>query len=149
MFGLNSSKSKWEKMADQCGDSYFRDGIRTLFIPYKISPKKFVINLNCMEIGNSYSYEYQSASTMTLGEWCMMPQWQRPMGFTEWFLAAFPDVAYWMQTAPGHDYVSEKFDNLPEYEIIDSSVRRFRISFLKQLIDAYLSKSKLPLETAE
>jgi len=148
MFGFNSSKSKWERLASQCDDDYFRQGIRELFIPFKISPKKFAINLNCMEIGNSYSYDYCAASTMTLGEWCMMPQWERPMGFAEWFLAGFPDVAYWLQTAPGHKAMDE-FRNLSDNELIDANVRRFKVSFLKKLVYTYLQNSKLPLETAE
>lgn len=148
MFGINSSKSKWEKVASESHDGYFRDGIRTLIIPFKVSPKKFAINADCMEIGNTYSYNYCSGCTLSMQEWCLMPQWNRPMGFPDWFLIAFPDVALWLQHQDGRNFANSNFGDIPDSEIMDKNVGRFKISFLKQLIEAYLKRKKLPLETA-
>lgn len=147
MFGFNSNKSQWEKIASQCDDYYFKEAIESLFIPFKVSLKKFAINMNCMEIGNSYSYEYSSPSTPHLGDWCMMPQWERPLGYAEWFYAAFPDVASWVMTAPGRKAVEAALAGIPDDEYSGSNCR-LRIPILKRVVQAFVNNSRFPLETS-
>lgn len=149
MFGIKSSKSKWEKIASESKDGYFRDGIRTLIIPYKVSLKWFTINAECLESGNTYNSNFYTGCTLSMQDWCDKPSCFRPVGFPDWFLIAFPDVALWMQGARGKNYYCKHFDDIPESEVIDQNNHRFKISFLKKLIDAYIATEKLPLETAK
>lgn len=144
---FTTNKSRWEQIASTCKDYYFKEAILNLFIPFKVSLKKFVINMNCMEIGNSYSYEYSSASTLHLGEWCMLPQYQLPLGYEMWFYAAFPDVACWVMTTPGRAKVEPIIDGFPEDDLTGSN-GRFRVPVLKAIVQAYVDSSRIPLETS-
>lgn len=80
-------------------------------------------------------------------DWVMTPPWDRPKGFTEWFIAVFPDVASWIQTRDGSEYLNSLFGTVPENQLVDLSVGKIRIYYLKKIIDAYLEKKRLPLET--
>ena len=50
-------KAKWNKVKE--GQSpYFCNAVDSLMIPYKINFQKFLVNMDCMQNGHSYSYNY-------------------------------------------------------------------------------------------
>ena len=142
-------KSKWNKVKE--GQSpYFCNAVDSLMIPYKINFQKFVVNMDCMQNGHSYSYNYSQGSTF-----CMIyfaeeiSPLELPLGFPDWFYWAFPDVVYWIIKDDGAKEVRAKFGNLSDEELIDSSENRLRIRILKDLIDLYKSKTGKRLEVSD
>lgn len=145
MFGFNSNKSNWQKIANSSNDYYFKEAINNLMIPFNISVKKFIINLDCLESGSSYSHEYSSGCTYHCISWVDMPSYQRPLGFDVWFLAAFPDVAYWAQDSRTKKELEKATEHIPEGDWSYSNGRA-TVPVLKILIQAYLD-SKVHLTT--
>ena len=142
-------KAKWNKVKE--GQSpYFCNAVDSLMIPYQINFQKFLVNMDCMQNGHSYSYNYSQGSTF-----CMIyfaeeiSPLELPLGFPDWFYWAFPDVVYWIIKDDGANYMHDKFENLSETELIDSSEGRFRIRILKDIIDLYRSKTGRRLEVSD
>lgn len=142
-------KSKWNKLKEG-QSSYFCNAVDNLMIPYKINFNKFVVNMDCMQNGHSYSYNYSQGSTFSMIYFAEdINSWELPLGFPDWFYWAFPDVVYWIIKDNGAKEIDEKFNNLSEIELIDSSEGRFRIKILKAIIDLFISKTGKRLEVSD
>ena len=119
-------------------------------IPYKINFQKFLVNMDCMQNGHSYSYNYSQGSTFSMIFFAEeINSWELPLGFPDWFYWAFPDVVYWIIKDDGARFMHEKFEKLSEAELIDTSEGRFRIRILKDIIDLYRSKTGRRLEVSD
>lgn len=140
MFGFNSNKSKWQKIANNSNDYHFKEAIINLMIPFDISVKKFIINLDCLENGESYSHEYSSGCTFHCINWVDIPFYNRPLGYDTWFLAAFPDVAYWTQDSRAMNEIKKATEHIPEGDW-NYSNGRMTVPVLKILIQAYLNSN--------
>jgi len=142
-------KTKWNKVKE--GQSpYFCRAVDSLMIPYKINFQKFLVNMDCMQNGHSYSYNYSQGSTFSMIYFAEeINSWELPLGFPDWFYWAFPDVVYWIIKEDGVKEMHAQFENLSETELIDSSEGRFRIKILKDIIDLYRSKTGKKLEVSD
>ena len=142
-------KSKWIKSKDG-QPSYYCSAVDNLMIPYKISCKKFLVNMDCMSNGYSYSFNYSQASTFSMVFFAEgIKSWELPLGFPDWFYWAFPDVAYWLIKENGMDVIMKRFKNLGEDEISDPSNGRIKISLLKEFIELYKSMTGKQLEVCD
>jgi len=129
---------------------YFCRAVDSLMIPYKINFQKFLVNMDCMQNGHSYSYNYSQGSTFSMIYFAEeINSWELPLGFPDWFYWAFPDVVYWIIKEDGVKEMHAQFENLSETELIDSSEGRFRIKVLKDIIDLYRSKTGRRLEVSD
>ena len=142
-------KSKWNKVKE--GQSpYFCNAVDNLMIPYKVNFQKFLVNMDCMQNGHSYSYNYAQASTFSMVFFAEeINSWELPLGFPEWFYWAFPDVTYWIIKDNGANEIGNIMGNLSDNELIDSSEGRFRIRILKEIIELYKSKTGRRLEVSD
>lgn len=145
MFGFNSNKSNWKKIAESTNDLHFKEAINDLMIPFNISVRKFIINLDCIENGDPYSREFSSGCTFHCTYWANMPFFHWPLGFERWFLAAFPDVAHWAQDRRAIKECENAMNHIPEkYRNYEGG--RFTIPALEIFIQTYL-KSEIHLTT--
>ena len=142
-------KSKWNKVKE--GQSlYFCNAVDYLMIPNKINFQKFIVNMDCMQNRHSYSYNYSQGSTFSMIYFAEeINSWELPLGFPEWFYWAFPDVVYWIIKDGGAKEMHEKFKNLSETELIDSSEDRFKITILKEIVDLYKRITGKRLEVSD
>ena len=150
MFGFKSNKSKWQELANSCTDYKFKSAIIDLFIPYKISLSKFLVNKDCFEQRHSYSYTYGQGSTFSMVHWAeTLNIWELPLGFPHWFYFAFPDVAKWASEDRSSKKVLQSiFDTMHGDDNHDSD-GRLNISSLKKVVEAYINITHLRLEVAD
>lgn len=148
MFFFN--KSKWEKLQEDYSiQAYFREGIAKLMIPFKIDIKKFCVNLDCFENRYSYSYKYGQGSTfsmISLAE--AIDTWNLPLGYPNWFYAAFPDVVCWLLTKEGFDAVDQQCRAINDTEAVDPNSRKLKVDILRLLVDNYLEVKSKKLEVS-
>ena len=150
MIGLFSNESKWKAVLnDNSIDYKFRNAVSELFIPNKISYKKYLINQDCFNNRHSYSYKYSHGSTYNMIYWAEhIEMYNLPLGYPHWFYYAFPDVATWAMSNEGRAILGPLFEDIDDNDFVDSD-RRMKISIMKKMIDAYKSTTNKRLEVTD
>lgn len=123
-----------------------RSAISELFIPYKISIKKFHVNQDA----TSDPFRYLMYDTNTLFSKTLKIFQQNPtlkaVGYPNWFYLAFPDVALWAIKGNGNKIIKEQFNNLSEDELISDNI--IRLKYIKKIINLYSQNTAKVLEVS-
>jgi len=151
-----SSTLVWENLLkemeqDEEGTKEFRQIVGNFLIPDDISPNKFRANWialfrhgvpSLLDDGENVN------PTPSLQMFSLVTN--RPLGYPEWFLAAYPDVASWVTTSVEEDEetFSNIFGNISDDELLDGE-GRIKGEFLRTLIDTYCMETGRTLECSE
>jgi uncharacterized protein (TIGR02145 family) len=136
-------------------DDKFKEVIRDFFIPFKISPLKFVLNKDYYEdSGPPYSFRLLNDGTVTRDypkhiapslHFIKQNPLEMAMGYPEWFYMAFPDVAIWAMKGESFSLLKEKlFKYVSIEEFIDN--KSIRNKYLIEIIKLYQNITNKPLE---
>lgn len=141
-------KATWKKaQEDYSNSAYFREGIAKLMIPYKIDMKKFNVNFDCFKNRYSYSHKYSQGSTFSMIQLAeYLDVWNLPMGYPDWFYAAFPDVVCWLLSKEGLNTAEQQLGALDDVE--DPNSGKLKIDILKALVELYLIIKSKKLEVS-
>lgn len=150
-----SSAIVWENLLkgmeeDEKCPKEIKQIVSNFLIPDNISPNKFLANWIAL-------FRHWSPSRLDDGQNVNpTPSLQmfsfvtnRPLGYPEWFLAAYPDVASWVTACVEEDenVFREIFDNISEDPLLDN--RRLKDRYLRTLIDTYRKETGRRLECSE
>lgn len=142
-------RNTWKKaQEDYSNSAYFREGIAKLMIPYRIDIKKYNVNLDCFKNRYSYSHKYSQGSTFSMIHLAEdIESWNLPLGYPDWFYAAFPDVVCWLLTKEGLDVAEQHFGAADD--ITDPNSGKFKVDVLKAMIELYLVVKSKNLEVSK
>ena len=139
------------------GTKELKQIVRSFLIPDKIIPFKFKSNWIVLSRGGLpplFDDNENINSTPSLQRFSFVTN--RPLGYPEWFLAAYPDVASWFTSQVDAITVGASasdtkilfhnvFGNIGENELFDSD-RRIKGEHLRVLIDHYRRETGRTLE---
>ena len=139
------------------GTKELKQVVRSFLMPDKISPFKFKANwivLSRRGLPPLFDDTENINSTPSLRRFSLVTN--RPVGYPEWFLAAYPDVASWATTqvdaiTVGAEASEAKtlfhnlFGNVSENELLDGD-RRIKVEHLRVLINHYRRETGRALE---
>ena len=141
------SKIAWKRMENEVSiPRYFREGITKLMLPYKIDMDLFETNIDCFNTRSSQSCKTGKSCTNSLVN-ILNERFNLPLGYPNWFYAAFPDVASWLITDEGMSYLKNSFSDSDD--IVDSESDKVKIDILRQLVEVYKSKKCTKLELSD
>lgn len=131
---------------------YYKDFIRYFLIPFNISGMKFSFNKDYLEqhdtvrdhidhpeFGKDFAHISPTLRSLLQDEIIIQSN------YPTWFLAAFPDVAYWALQGEGLEIVSNS-TNISKYINLDFKEISFENVALMAHIKAYLDTSTKRLE---
>lgn len=154
MLGFGNKKTIWDeifKNSSQYKD--FKPIFKDFFIPDNIDFKKFLANYKVLEhqslkLFKSYIELTENEKwleehyTKNIGK--LAGIMDRPLGYEDWFVAAYPDVVNWAA-----DLSDEKlilvFNNPKEEDVMNSN-KQIKREYLRMLANEY--KKKHELETS-
>ncbi len=123
---------------------FFKGLIKNILIPYKISLLKFIFNTEYFEkpypADFLYDHKHIAPSLKKIKEESI----DIPMGYPNWFVVVFPDVALWAIKGSGKSVVKNKLKNLSAKDLDDSN--HLRVHLLEYIVELYLRKTNKPLE---
>ncbi|MDP3024504.1 MAG: hypothetical protein Q8O10_03115 [candidate division Zixibacteria bacterium] len=160
LFGAGASAQRsalfWESLLegmdkDDEDVKEFKQGVASCLIPDKISPDKFRANnllLSTRGIPQLLDRNEQLSPTPSLKRFYLISD--RPMGYPQWFIAAYPDVVSWVadNIEQEESILHNIFGNMSDDELLTGK-RRTKVKYLRILIDTYLKETGLPLECSE
>ena len=159
LFGIQ--KNEWEKFLrelDREGRNIFYVPVSDFFIPDKIDFMKFAANWHAIindsaEIFSLYAQfdemEKELSNKMTKSIQGMDLLGGVPLGYPNWFVAAYPDVMKWFTETSEQDILEALgFQSIEEYEKYDrmDDSRHFKPELLRKFINFYTKKVCEPLE---
>lgn len=160
MFSFFKSKDKsvWDQIFTTSPQyKEFKPIIRDFFEPDKIDYKKFLANYKVLEHQSVKLFEQYIDFTddekflkghNTKGIDKLASIIDRPLGYYEWFIAAYPDVVNWATDLSDEEFV-EYFGDPDKLEHMMNNEKRFKNEFLRIIVDMYLKIKKKKLETSE
>lgn len=141
----------WERILKGVeGGEEFKQIVLGFLVPDKIRPVKFRSNwiaLSRWGIPAAHEHEENVGPTPSVGRFCRSFL-DRPLGYPDWFLAGYPDVASWVVDGlreEGEVILRNMFGDLSEDEWLDKG-GHIRARHLRILIDNYRRKTGLTLE---
>ena len=141
------SKIAWKRMENERSiPRYFREGITKLMLPYKIDMDLFETNIDCFNTRSSQSRKTGESCTNSL-IYILNERFNLPLGYPNWFYAAFPDVTSWLITDEGMNYLKKSFSNSDD--IVDSESDKVKVDILRQLVEVYKNKKCNKLELSD
>ncbi len=143
----NEELKEWRELSNDIEiPKQFRIIIKEFFIPFRISPIKFLTNRDATSDPYRYMmYENEPLFSKTLNMFQENPS-LKAMGYPNWFYQAFPDVAMWDIRGDGNKIIKEMFKRLKESELISNN--QIRPELLKKIIETYISKTGKKLEVS-
>jgi hypothetical protein len=121
----------------------FKYIIKKFLIPYKISFLKYGLNNEYFNYPIPAGFRDVSHIAPSLVE-LKKNTFDIALGYPNWFLKAFPDVAIWVMKGDGFNLIQKKFKLLSEDDLSDGNFIRAEI--LNEVIKLYLIKTQKKLE---
>jgi hypothetical protein len=162
-------KNEWQKFLKGLGRearSDFNFLVNNFFIPDKIEFVKFSANFHAVindsaELYSLYAQfdevEKELSNNITKSMQGMDLLGGVPLGYPNWFVAAYPDVMLWAtKAADASDSDSilfkafgiEKTEDFENLQLLDNQ-KHFKNEFLRKLVDFYLRTTNLTLECSK
>lgn len=145
MFGFGK-KPGWNDVLNTTSDSYYRQGIYELMIPYGISYRKYQINTEAFRTRRGYCPTFYCGCTASMYRFAEeMSLSELPKGYPDWFIIAFPDVCSWGFRTDGQKAINElittQFDCIDD--MLEPGTDKLNVRTLKMLVDCYKSKNRV------
>jgi len=104
---------------------------------------KFSLNIefydNPFPVDIYHNHKHIAPSLKEIKDNCYIAQ-----GYPDWFYAAFPDVALWAIKGEGFVQIKNKFEKLPEKELIEGN--QIKMNLLDDIINTYINNTGKSLE---
>lgn len=122
----------------------FKEGVRHLMIPYKISIMKTLMNYDYFVDPHPYLITEPYLHIAPSLKKIKPIQDNIPLGYPHWFALSFPDVLFWAMSETNESYIFDIINKYPEEFI--TSTRYLDSIILKDIIELYLETTKKKLE---
>ncbi|MFA5273265.1 MAG: hypothetical protein WC353_03830 [Candidatus Peribacter sp.] len=146
--------------ADEKTQQAMRPMIEMLFEPDGISPLAFLVNHQFLlsqgrewlsEIGKEKYRELQQSRTPTIEKF--QSNLDRPLAFSNWFMAAYPDVAYWLsqnaeEVLKEKEIIGVDVDSPDAATMLYDEEKKIRPEIVRRIVDHYLTHVAPALECA-
>lgn len=159
LFSVFTKSSKrdpeWQRFIDGALDGRTKQVLTYIvdnfLIPDNISPVPFKANYeilrhNSRELYKSHASlvnepDFSEHGTKTIDELAKFGN--QPLGYRDWFIAAYPDVIMWFQDVK-EDKAMEIMGNPSEVDVFDEE-RKIKGEYLRKIVDSYKKKLECSL----
>jgi len=154
LFSVFSKSSRrnpeWQRFIDGAPDGQTKQILTyivdTFLIPDSINPVSFKANYeilrhNSRELYQSHASlvnepDFSKHGTKTIDELAKFGN--QPLGYRDWFIAAYPDVIMWFQDLKDEEAM-EIMGNPAEEDVFDEE-HKIKVEFLRKIVDSYNKK---------
>lgn len=151
MFSKTTKRDpKWQRFIDGAPDKRTKEVlgymVDNFLIPDKINPVSFKANYeilrhNSRELYQSHASlvsepDFSKDGTKTIDELAKFGN--QPLGYRDWFIAAYPDVIMWFQDVKD-DEAMKIMGNPSEEDVFDED-HKIKAEYLRKILDSYNKK---------
>lgn len=154
LFSIFSKTSKrdseWQRFVDGAPDKKTKEVlgfmVDNFLIPDKINPVSFKANYEILRHNSRGLYkshaslvdepDFSNDGTKTIDELAKLGN--QPLGYRDWFIAAYPDVIMWFQDLKDQEAM-EILGNLSDNEVFDEE-HKIKSEYLRKIVDSYQKK---------
>lgn len=147
--------SEWQRFIDGAPDGKTKQILTYIvdnfFIPDKINSLSFKANYEILRHNSKELYQshaslvdepdFSEHGTKTIDELAKLGN--QPLGYRDWFIAAYPDVIMWFQDVKDEEAM-EIMGNPSEEDVFDEE-RKIKGEYLRKIVDSYKKKLECSL----
>lgn len=147
LFKQHKVDKKWQNLIDGASDNRTKEIlvyiVKNFFIPDNIDEKKFKANFEILRNNSRELYkiyaglmnepDFSKFGTVSIDK--LAKVYNQPLGYRDWFMAAYPDVVNWFQDID--DEEAMKILGNPSNEETFDEEHKIKIEYLRKITDSF------------